>query len=110
MDEYTYISELTKEVNIPANGILSRTIYNDDRLKVIVFGFDRGQELSAHTAPMPAVLHILQGEARLTLGADSLEARAGAWVHMPPQLEHGILAKTPVVMLLMMLKQAKPNG
>lgn len=102
---YTFILDLVKEVEIPANGILSRTLYNDDRLKAIVFGFDAGQELSAHTAPMPAVIHLLKGEARLKLGSDTVEAGTGSWVHMPPQLEHGILAKTPLVVLLLMLKQ-----
>lgn len=104
---YTYIADLVKEVEIPTNGILSRTLYNDDRLKALVFGFDQGQELTAHTAPMPAIIHILQGEARLTLGSDTQEARAGAWVHMPAQLEHGIFAKTPVMMLLLMLKEER---
>ena len=102
---YTYIADLAGEVEVPAKGILSRTLYNDEGLKVIVFGFDTGQELSAHTAPMPAIIHILKGEARLKLGGDECEAGAGAWVHMPPRLEHGILAKTPVVMLLLMLKR-----
>jgi quercetin dioxygenase-like cupin family protein len=53
---------------------------------------------------MPAVLHFLQGEARLTLGDDTLEAKAGSWVHMPKGLRHSIQAKTPVVMLLLLLK------
>lgn len=103
--DYTYIADLAKEVEIPVNGILSRTLYHDDRVKVLVFGFAEGQELSAHTAPMPAIIQILKGEARLTLGADTVEAGPGAMAHMAPQLEHGIFAKTPVVMLLLMLRQ-----
>jgi len=101
---YTFLPDLAKQVEIPPNGILSRTFYQDEKVKIIVFGFDQGQELSAHTAPMPAVLYFLEGEAILRLGADTMEARAGALVHMPPQLEHGVHAKTPVVMLLMLLK------
>lgn len=104
---YTHIPDLAKEVAIPLNGILSRTLYNDDQIKAVLFGFDAGQELSAHTAPVPALIHILQGEADLRLGEDTIEARAGTWVRMPPQLEHGVLAKTPVIMLLLMLKAAK---
>ncbi len=102
--DYKYIADLAGEVTIPQNGILSRTLHNDERLKAVLFGFDAGQELSEHTAAVPAVLHILQGEARLRLGEDHMEAKAGAWVHMPPQLPHGVYAKTPVVMLLLMLK------
>ena len=105
---YTHFSDLAKEVQPPDKGILSRTLYNDDRLKAVLFGFGQGEELSEHTASMPAVLHFLQGEAKLTLGDDMLEARPGTWVHMPAGLKHSIKAKTPVVMLLLLLKEARP--
>ncbi|MBS1876186.1 MAG: cupin domain-containing protein [Acidobacteria bacterium] len=104
---YEYFADLNAEAQIPQNGILSRTLHNDDHVKVIVFGFAPGQELSAHTAPMCASIYIVSGEATLTLGGDSMDAKAGAFVHMPPQLTHGIFAKTPVVMLLQMYKQAR---
>jgi len=105
---YTLSSDLANEVQPPDKGILSRTLFNDDRLKVVLFGFAQGEELSEHTASMPAVLHFLQGEAKLTLGDDMLEARPGTWVHMPAGLKHSIKAKTPVVMLLLLLKEARP--
>ena len=57
---------------------------------------------------MPAVLHFLQGQAKLTLGDDTLEARPGTWVHMPRDLRHSIQAQTPVVMLLLLLKDDRP--
>jgi quercetin dioxygenase-like cupin family protein len=108
--KYLYIADLAKQVDIPDDGILSRTLHTDEQVKVVLFGFDAGQELSEHTASMPAILHIVQGEARLTLGDDSIEAQAGAWVHMPPHLRHGIYAKTPVVMLLLLLKAAEEQS
>src|SRR6516162_2795856 len=101
---YTHVSDLAKEVQPPDKGILSRTLHNGDRLKVVLFGFAQGEELSEHTASMPAVLHFLQGEANLTLGDDTLEAKPGTWVHMPAGLKHSIQARTPVVMLLMLVK------
>jgi quercetin dioxygenase-like cupin family protein len=104
MTSYTHISDLAKEAQPPEKGILSHTIYNDDRVKAVVFGFAQGEELSEHTASMPAILHFLQGEATVTLGDDRHEARPGTWVHMPTGLRHSIHAKTPVVMLLTLLK------
>jgi quercetin dioxygenase-like cupin family protein len=101
---YTHFSDLAKEAQPPDKGILSRTLFSDDRLKVVLFGFAQGEELSEHTASMPAALHFLQGEANLTLGDDTLEARPGTWVHMPAGLKHSIKAETPVVMLLLLLK------
>src|SRR5262245_47700820 len=105
---YTHFSDLVKEVQPPDKGILSRTLYNDDRLKAVLFGFAQGEELSEHTASMPAVLHFLQGEAKLTLGDDTVEARPGTWVHMPAGLRHSIRAMTPVVLLLLLVKELRP--
>jgi quercetin dioxygenase-like cupin family protein len=104
MNDYTVFLDLAKEVQPPDKGILSRTLFNDERLKVVLFGFALGEELSEHTASMPAVLHFLQGEAKLTLGDDTVEAKPATWVHMPSGLKHSIKAKTPVVMLLLLVK------
>ena len=101
---YTHFLDIAKEVQPPDKGILSRTIFSDDRLKVVVFGFCQGEELSEHTASTPAILHFLQGEAKLTLGTDSVTAQPGTWVHMPAGLRHSIQAKLPVVMLLLLVK------
>src|SRR5450755_4065068 len=104
MTDYTLLVDLAKEVQPPEKGILSRTLFTDDRLKVVLFGFGQGEELSEHTASMPAILHFLQGEASLTLDDDTLEAKPGTWAHMPKGMRHSIRAKTPVVMLLLLLK------
>ncbi len=101
---YAFFEDAAHEAPPPASGVLSRTLYKDDRLKAVVFGFAAGEELSEHTASTPAVLHFLQGEATLTLGDDSHEVAAGAWAHMPAGLKHSIRAKSPVVMLLLLLK------
>jgi quercetin dioxygenase-like cupin family protein len=100
---YTFLPDLA-EVAPPAAGIHSRTVYADDRLKAVVFGFAAGEELSEHTAAVPAVVHVLRGEATLGLGGDRFPAGAGAWAHMPAGLPHGVKAETPVVMLLLLLK------
>ena len=102
--DYQYISNLLEELKIPENGILSRTLHDDEQMKVVIFGFDAGHELSEHTASMPATLHMLQGEAKLTWCDDSMEVVAGAWVHMADNLKHSLYAKTPVVMFLYLLK------
>ena len=104
MSSYTFLTDLTREAQPPAKGILSRTLHNDDRLKAVLFGFAQGEELSEHTASMPAVLHFLRGEAKLTLGGDAVEAGPGTWVHMPKGLRHSIQARSPVVMVLLLMK------
>jgi quercetin dioxygenase-like cupin family protein len=101
---YTQIPNLTDSIELPADGTLSRAIYQDDRLKAVLFGFSAGQELSEHTASTPAVMHFLKGEAVVTLGDDVIEVRASGWFHMAAGLRHSIRTHTPVVMLLLLLK------
>ena len=103
---YTHLADLDRAVEIPTAGTLSRTICSDPTIKVVLFGFDTGQELSEHAASRPALLQVVRGEARLTLGADGVEAHAGTWVHMPAGLPHSVRAITPVVMLLVLLPPA----
>lgn len=104
MTNYTHFMDLAREAEPPADGILSRTVFQDDRVKAVVFGFGQGQELSEHTAAKPAMLFFVKGEASLSLGDDAQSAQAGTWVHMPANLKHSIRAQTPVVMLLVLLK------
>jgi quercetin dioxygenase-like cupin family protein len=101
---YTHIFDLANEAEPPADGILSRTIFQSDRIKAVVFGFAQGQELSEHTAAKPAMLFFVKGAASVGLGEDIQEAQIGTWIHMPAGLKHSIKAKTPVVMLLVLLK------
>ncbi|NTW97862.1 MAG: cupin domain-containing protein [Oscillochloris sp.] len=107
----TYL-DLAREVTPPDDGTISRTLYQDAGLKVVLFGFSAGQELSEHTAAVPAVLHVLSGSARVTLGAEEIAAQPQTWVHMPAHLPHSIHAETPVVMLLLLLKgeQVRAEG
>ncbi len=81
---YTHIIDLAKEVEPPEDGILTRTLFNDDYVKAVIFGFGQGEELSEHTASMPAILYFIQGEATLALGDDTVEAQPRTWVSFQP--------------------------
>lgn len=105
MRTYNHFADLLNEIPvIPADSIISRTLFSSDEVKVVLFGFAAGQELSEHTAAKPAVIHFLKGEAHLALGDDNMEAGPGTWVHMPAHLPHSVEAVTEVVMLLLLLQ------
>ena len=109
MPSYTVIENLLQAVEIPQNGTLSRTIYRDDNVKIVLFGFAGGQELSQHTVAVPAIIEILQGDARVTLDTDEKELSTGSWVYMEAKLPHAIYARTDLIMLLTMLTGAQPT-
>lgn len=100
---YTFIADLGDLIDaIQTDSIISRTVYKDKHLKAILFGFDTGQELSEHTSSHDAVIHILKGNASITLGEDQFDVEAGAWIHMQAHLKHSVVANTPLQMLLLM--------
>jgi quercetin dioxygenase-like cupin family protein len=103
MPNYVAIENLLNELEIPKDGTLSRTLHRDDRVKVVLFGFAGGQELSQHTASVPAMIEILSGDARVTLDGEEKELSGGSWVFMEANLPHAVYAKSDVVMLLTML-------
>ena len=102
--DYTFLANLHTEFALPEKGILSHVLHKDEHVNVTLFGFSAGEELSAHSAPTPAILYLLEGEANVQLGQDTVNAQAGSFVYMPPMLPHGILAKTQVRMLLIQMK------
>jgi quercetin dioxygenase-like cupin family protein len=102
-DGATVFTDIAREVEIPEDGTLSRVLYQDDALRLVVFAFDAGQELTEHTAAVPAVVQVLRGRLELTLGAEEATADPGAWIRMPAKLPHSVRALEPSVMLLTML-------
>jgi quercetin dioxygenase-like cupin family protein len=102
--ETTYIQQLGDLIkSFPPDSILSRTIYQDDTVKILLFGFQPGQELSEHTAAVPALLHFLKGEAQLDLAGEVNNTQAGTWARIPPRVPHSIHAKTETLLLLYLL-------
>jgi quercetin dioxygenase-like cupin family protein len=97
------VLNLQESVHPEPDGIISRTVFQDERLKTVLFGFGALQELSEHTASKPAVMHFLSGKAEVTLGPEKLIAGPGTWVHMPAGMPHSIVSKEPTVMLLLLL-------
>ena len=101
----TVIADLVSEVDIPKDGTLSRVLFKDDNLRLVLFAFDTDQELTEHTASMPAIVQVISGRARLDLGEETITAIPGSWIHMPAHLPHSVLALEPTVLLLTLIRQ-----
>ena len=102
--DFTFLQDLQTELELPEKGILSRVLKKDEYVNITLFGFSAGESLSAHSAPTPAVLYFLEGEAEVQLGEEKVSAHPGSFIYMPPMLLHGIHARSPVRMLLVQVK------
>ena len=103
MATYGLVRDLRAEVEVPKDGILSRTVHAGEGLTLTIFGFDTGQELTEHTSTRAAMIEILDGEAEVVLDGDALRLAAGAWITMPPGMRHAIQALSPMRMALTLL-------
>lgn len=106
----TIFTDLAVEVEIPTEGTLSKVLYKDDQVRVVVFAFDADQDLTEHSTPLAAVVQVVSGRIRLTLEDNSVELVPGSWVHMPPSMPHSVQAIEPSVMLLSMLRSSPPKA
>lgn len=96
--------DLAAEVEIPKNGTLSRVLHSDDRVRLVVFAFDTGQELTDHAAGVPAIVQVVTGRLELDLEDDTVEIDSRSWIHLPARLPHAVMALEPSVMILSLLK------
>lgn len=97
---FTVLENLLDEVEIPENGTLSRVVFNADGLRVVLFAFDTGEQLTDHSATVPAVVQVIKGRLEMTLGDQKMEIDPGSWVHMDAHLIHALVALEPSVVIL----------
>jgi quercetin dioxygenase-like cupin family protein len=85
--------------------IVSRTLIDKKAGTVTLFAFDEGQGLSEHTAPFDALVHIIDGEAEITISGKTLQVKGGEMVVMPANEPHALRALKRFKMILIMIRQ-----
>ncbi len=98
------VHDLLAPVATPRDGIVSRTIHDDAACRVVLFSFAEGQELSDHTAAMPVTLQVVAGDAVIGVAGRTADAPAGSWLHLEARTPHSVLARSPLTLLLTMIK------
>lgn len=108
MDKYDqYKSKplsLKDMVAISEGSVVSKMILKKKAGNLTLFAFDSGQGLSEHTAPYDAVIQVIEGEARITIGGEQTNVAAGETIIMPAAIPHAVYAEKPFKMLLIMIR------
>ena len=98
------ILKLVEMVSYQEGSVVSRQITKADAGNVTLFAFDEGQELSEHTAPFDALLHLLEGQAEIRISGQPYDLSAGEAIILPANAPHAVKAKTRFKMLLTMIR------
>lgn len=97
-----FIEDLASLIDIQEEATVSRTVLREDGLRAVLFGFDKDQALSEHTAAMPVTIQVLEGKLRVGGEGREIELTTGGVVYLSARLPHTVYAVEPSKMLLQM--------
>ena len=98
------ILHVAEMVNYQEGSVVSRQITKAEAGNVTLFAFDVNQGLSEHTAPFDALVHILEGEAEVTISGTPFRLNTGDAIIMPANEPHALKAIQKFKMLLTMIR------
>ncbi|MDD2923005.1 MAG: cupin domain-containing protein [Anaerolineales bacterium] len=102
--EKSKILTLNEMIAYQEGAVVSRQITKAEAGNVTLFAFDKDQGLSEHTAPFDALVHILDGEARVIISGVPFDLKTGDAIIMPANEPHALKAAQKFKMLLTMIR------
>lgn len=98
-----HIPDLRALIDVAPDSTVSRTALRGQGARVVLFAFDKGQELTEHTAAVPILLQVLDGSLRITADGQSVLLAPGGLIHIDARAPHAVTALEPSRMALIML-------
>ncbi|HEU4364202.1 MAG TPA: cupin domain-containing protein [Candidatus Krumholzibacteria bacterium] len=91
-------------VSYQDGAVVSRTLLKQPKGSLTLFAFDEGQELSEHTVPHDALVHVLDGEVEITIAGAAHHLEQGDAIIMPGGQPHAVKAVRRFKMMLAMIR------
>lgn len=80
--------------------VVSKTLVQNDAVSMTLFSFDKGEEISTHAAGGDAMVTVLDGTGRFTVGGDVFILSAGETLIMPKDIPHAVFGEEKFKMQL----------
>jgi len=98
------IPTLVDEVAITPDATLSKVLVKEGPLRLVLFAFDAGQELTEHAASVPVIIQVVSGSFIVTVGGTAHRLTPESWLYLEAGEPHTVVAETPARMLLTMIR------
>jgi quercetin dioxygenase-like cupin family protein len=98
------VASMAGLIDYQSGTVASRTIVKGKTGTVTVFAFDEGEGLSEHTAPFDALVHVIDGEAEITIDGLPYTLKQGEMIVMPADRPHALKAIRQFKMVLTMIR------
>lgn len=70
--------------------VVSKTLVQNSHVSMTVFSFDKGEEISTHAAGGDAMVTVLEGMGRFTVGEEIFHLTEGETLVMPKDIPHAV--------------------
>ena len=70
--------------------VVSKTLVQNSLISMTIFSFDKGEEISTHAAGGDAMVTVLEGTGRFTVGGEVFVLNAGKTLIMPKDIPHAV--------------------
>lgn len=94
------VIELKNLVEYKEGQIVSKTLVQNEKVSVTLFSFEKGEEISTHTAGGDAMVTVLDGVGKFTVGGKERIVKAGETLIMPKDIPHAVYGEERFKMIL----------
>ena len=98
--EQDTVLSLAGQVAAQPGQIVSRTLAQNRAVSVTLFAFAQGEEISTHDSIGDAMVTVLEGTGRFTVGGKEHFCHEGEVLVMPATVPHAVYAPEPFKMML----------
>lgn len=94
------VLELKQIVEYQEGQVVSKTLVQNELVSVTVFSFDKGEEISSHSSDGDAMVTVLEGKGKFTIGGNDYYLKEGETIVMPKGIPHSVFGEEMFKMLL----------
>ena len=73
--------------------VVSRTLVQNSSVSMTIFSFDKGEEISTHASGGDAMVTVLEGKGRFTVGGEVFILEEGETLIMPKDIPHAVFGE-----------------
>ncbi|MDE6047777.1 MAG: cupin domain-containing protein [Anaeroplasmataceae bacterium] len=99
IDKQTVL-QLKDLVSYQKGQVVSKTLVQNDAVSMTIFSFDKGEEISTHAASGDAMVTVLEGTGRFTVGGEVFILTEGETLIMPKNIPHAVYGEEQFKMQL----------
>ena len=92
--------QLKDQVDYQTGQVVSKTLVQNDKVSMTIFSFDKGEEISTHAAGGDAMVIVLEGTGRFTVGGEIFTLSEGETLIMPKDIPHAVYGEEKFKMQL----------